>query len=107
MTSGRIQSPMPERFLLNCQGIAKPTQGKSSSVVLIPRFDGFKKWTRRPCTGNRNTYLEPIAVATAKATMISRSLKYSNMAIDRAAMWADNRKSTSGTNPPAYRGRRP
>ena len=32
---------MPERFRLNCQGIAKPTQGKSSNVVLIPRFDGF------------------------------------------------------------------
>ena len=51
-----------------------PTHGKSSSVAVMPKFDGLKKCRVPRATGARSTAFEPIATAAAKTTGHSRSL---------------------------------
>ncbi len=74
ITAGRNQSQPPLRFSVNMYGWAIPTQGKASSVAVIPRFDGLKKCRLAPLVPTRNRCFEPIATAAAKAIGSSRSL---------------------------------
>src|SRR5215469_7007967 len=74
MMPGRIQSPAPTRFSVKWYGGAMPTQGKSSKVMVMPKFDGLKKCRLPEHAGTRKTVFEAMAAEAANATGQSRAV---------------------------------
>src|SRR5215471_283134 len=83
-----------------------PTQGKSRSVKVMPKLEGFKKCLRLFCTATRNNALELMAAAVAKTIGMRRELEDSSMEQAIPVMCADKRKSTTFFQPPENLGLR-
>src|ERR1044072_4715460 len=65
ITAGKIQSPTPVMFSVNWYGGATLTHEKASSVIVIPKFEGLKKWRVPFPAGARKRHFEQIATIDA------------------------------------------
>ena len=67
--------PKPSDVLGEGVGGAWPTDGNSKSVARIPKFEGFKKWVKRPSWRRiLNSTFEAIEMTPANTKGMSRSL---------------------------------
>src|ERR1035441_166647 len=70
-----------------------PTQGNSSRVTLMPKFEGLKKWRVRDPAPTQKIAFEPMAAALAKAMGQRRSLAEERVALAKQVRCAGRGKS--------------
>src|SRR5712691_11932660 len=82
--AGRIHFQCPETPCVNSQVGATVIEGNAKIVTSRPRFDGFRKWRRRPPRVMVKIDFDVIAITAANAPGSNRSGEYNNIAIANA-----------------------